>query len=112
LAPLAKQGVLILTSGSFTHDLGRFRGQDIGAESPKDVTAFAAWFNAALLEGRIDDLLSYRRLAPAARENHPTEEHLLPLYVALGAAGESPRAEHLHGSSTYGVLRMDAYAFH
>ena len=57
------------------------------------------------------DLLGYRARAPHAEENHPTEEHLFPLYVALGAAGEGAHAERLHRSSTYGVLRMDAYAF-
>jgi 4,5-DOPA dioxygenase extradiol len=35
----------------------------------------------------------------------------LPLYAALGAAGGNARAERLHASSTYGVLRMDVYAF-
>jgi len=51
-------------------------------------------------------------LAPYAAKNHPTEEHLLPIYVALGAAGPQAKAEHLHASTTYGVLRMDVYAFH
>ncbi|MBX6366987.1 MAG: dioxygenase, partial [Rhodospirillales bacterium] len=40
--------------------------------------------------------------------NHPTEEHFLPLFVALGAGG---RAERLHSSTSMGALRMDAYAF-
>ncbi len=111
LAALREEGVLIMGSGSFTHDLQRFRGQDIGAESPRDVVAFAEWFDAALTEGREEDLLAYRTLAPHARDNHPTEEHLLPLYVALGAGSEAPHTEHIHNSSTYGVLRMDAYAF-
>jgi 4,5-DOPA dioxygenase extradiol len=43
--------------------------------------------------------------------NHPTEEHLLPLFVALGAAGADPRPERLHASTTHAVLRMDVYAF-
>jgi 4,5-DOPA dioxygenase extradiol len=112
LTSLQKQGVLVFASGSFTHDLRRLRRNDIAAESPDDVMEFADWFNAALLEGRLADLLDYRTRAPNAVENHPTEEHLLPLYVALGAAGEGARAERLHTSSTYGVLRMDAYSFH
>ena len=53
----------------------------------------------------------YRRRAPFAAKNHPSEEHLLPLYAARGAAGVDPRAERLHASSTYGVVRMDVYAF-
>ena len=67
--------------------------------------------DGALLEGRLCDLLGYRHRAPFAAENHPTDEHLLPLYIALGAAGETPHAERLHRSASYGVLRMDAYSF-
>lgn len=110
LAPLPQEGVLIVGSGSFTHDLSSWRGQADMAE-PEWVTSFADWFAAALVDGRTCDLLSYRSLAPHAARNHPTEEHLLPLFVALGAAGPNPVARHLHSSHTYGVLRMDAFAF-
>lgn len=112
LAALREEDVLVLASGSFTHDLSRVRGSDLGAAAPADVDQFAGWFDAALMEGRTCDLLTYRMRAPHAAENHPTEEHLLPLYVALGAAGPQARAERLHTSSSHGVLRMDAYAFH
>jgi 4,5-DOPA dioxygenase extradiol len=64
---------------------------------------------SALKDRRISDLLNYRSLAPEAAHNHPTEEHLLPLYVALGAGMDS--VKHLHQSTTYGILRMDAFAF-
>ena len=111
LASLRGDDVLVLGSGSYTHDLSRFRGRAIDGATPHDVAGFAGWFDGALMEGRMDDLLDYRRQAPHAEENHPTEEHLLPLYVALGAAGPGAKAEHLHESATYGVLRMDAYAF-
>ena len=110
IAPLANEGVLIVASGSFTHDLSSWRGQ-AGMAEPAWVTAFADWFDVALKEGRTCDLLAYRRLAPHAQRNHPTEEHLLPLFVALGAAGASAPVQRLHTSNTYGVLRMDAYAF-
>lgn len=108
LRPLADEGVLILASGSFTHDLRSvaWRGPN---EAPGWVTEFADWVNAALAEGRVDDLVNYRRLAPHAARNHPTEEHFLPLFVALGAGGV--RAAHLHQSLTFSVLRMDAFAF-
>jgi len=115
LAPLAAEDVLIVGSGSFTHDLRRFRGQGVDAPEAPDVVAFSDWFDGALTGGRTADLLAYRRLAPYAAQQHPTDEHLLPIYVALGAAmGEAdhaPRAERLHASANYGVLRMDAYAF-
>ena len=58
-----------------------------------------------------DQTLTYRSLAPNAARNHPTEEHLLPLFVALGAAGPGAKVAYLHASQTYGVLRMDAFAF-
>lgn len=110
LAPLCDQGVQIVASGSLTHDLTNWSAQ-AGMAEPEWVTRFADWIETALLEGRTCDLLSYRRMAPFAERNHPTDEHLLPLFVALGAAGRAGRAEKLHTSTTYGVLRMDAYAF-
>jgi 4,5-DOPA dioxygenase extradiol len=111
LAPLRSEGVLIVGSGSFTHDLRSFfsSGGNIDAPEQDWVHVFAEWMASALKEGRVNDLLAYRRLAPEAAHNHPTEEHLLPLYVALGAgAGE---ARQIHSSTTYGILRMDAFAF-
>ncbi len=111
LAPLRAQGVLVVGSGSFTHDLSRFRGQGQDVPEAPDVAEFAAWMDTALREGRRSDLLAYRHKAPHAAAEHPTEEHLLPLFVAMGAAGPAARAERLHASTAYGVLRMDAYAF-
>jgi 4,5-DOPA dioxygenase extradiol len=111
LAPLRKEGVLIIGSGSLTHDLSEFRGHGPNDPAPDWVNGFADWFDCALTTGQTDDLLDYRRQAPFAIKNHPSEEHLVPLYAALGAAGGNARAERLHASSTYGVLRMDVYAF-
>lgn len=111
LAPLRQEGVLIIGSGSLTHDLSEFRGQAPNDPAPDWVNAFADYFHSALTTGQIDDLIDYRRRAPFAVKNHPSEEHLLPLYVALGAAGANARAERLHASATYSVLRMDVYAF-
>ena len=111
LAKLRGEGVLVIGSGSFTHDLSRFRGQPLDAPESADVTAFADWMDGALREGRSCDLVTYRNKAPNAAKEHPTEEHLLPLFVAMGAAGPGARAERLHASANYGVLRMDAYAF-
>jgi 4,5-DOPA dioxygenase extradiol len=111
LAPLTHEGVLVLGSGSFTHDLSTLRfGSHQGAE-PQWVGAFANWMDAAIASNRADELIAYRTLAPFAARNHPTEEHLLPLFVALGAAGEGASAERLHRSLSHGVLRMDAYRF-
>ena len=111
LAALREEGVLIVGSGSFTHDLSEFRGQALDAPSPGWVNDFADWMAEALAKNRTEALLNYRNAAPFAVKNHPTEEHLLPLYAALGAAGDRPHAERLHASSTYSILRMDVYAF-
>lgn len=111
LAELRRDDVLIIGSGSFTHDLSEFRGHGPNDPAPAWVNGFADWFDTALTQQRTADLINYRRLAPFASKNHPTEEHLLPLYVALGAAGEHAHAERLHASATYGVLRMDVYSF-
>jgi 4,5-DOPA dioxygenase extradiol len=75
------------------------------------VSEFTDWTHAVLDEGRTDDLLNYRRTAPQAVRNHPTEEHFLPLFTALGAGGPAARAERVHVSTTFGVLAMDAYVF-
>jgi 4,5-DOPA dioxygenase extradiol len=111
LAPLRDEDVLIVASGSFTHDLSEFRGRAPDDPAPDWVNRFADWFDVALAGQRTDDLIDYRRKAPFATKNHPSEEHLLPLFVALGAAGPHAEAERLHVSATYGILRMDVYAF-
>lgn len=111
LAPLADEGVLVIGSGAVTHNLRELRRDALDAEAPAWVAGFAGWI-AERLEGRdIDSLLDYRAQAPHAVRNHPTDEHLLPLFTALGAGGDDARAERLHSSTTYGALAMDVYAF-
>lgn len=112
LEPLRREDILIIGSGSFTHNLYElFRGPGGGGGELEWVSEFAEWFNSALLEGRVKDLVRYRELAPFAVRNHPTDEHLMPLFAALGAAGDNARAERLHSSSAGAVVRLDAYAF-
>lgn len=111
LAPLRDEGVLVIGSGSLTHNLYEFRGQEVGAPAPDWVSEFAAWMKARLEGGQRDELLNYRAQAPHAEKNHPTEEHLLPLFVAMGAAGGDAQTRQLHSSVEYGVLAMDVYAF-
>jgi 4,5-DOPA dioxygenase extradiol len=111
LQQLRQEGVLVLASGSLTHNLYEFRGQPVDAPAPAWVTGFEAWMRDKLTANDREALLGYRHLAPMAEKNHPTEEHLLPLYVAMGAAGPGAKAELLHTSFEHGVLAMDAYAF-
>ena len=108
LAPLREEGVLVVGSGSFTHNLRELAWRGGAGEEPLWVTRFSDWVDRALIEGRTEDLVEYRSRAPEAARNHPTEEHFLPLFVAMGAGGQ---AERLHSSTTMGALRMDAYAF-
>ncbi len=112
LAPLRQEGVLVMGSGSFTHDLREFRhGRPaIDAPEPDWVRDFAGWFTDALAGDRVEDMLAYRDHAPFGAKNHPSEEHILPLFVARGAGGGV--CEHLHASATYGFLRMDVFGFH
>lgn len=107
LAPLAREGVLIIGSGSATHDLGSIA---VGDHAPDWVTAFDDWLVAAVERGDEAALLAWTG-APHARANHPTPEHFLPLLVAAGAAGPGWRGRALHRSVTYGVLAMTSLAF-
>jgi 4,5-DOPA dioxygenase extradiol len=113
LAPLRDEGVLIIGSGSYTHDLAETARYRQGAHATELdwVALFADWCDAALEARAYERLIDYRVLAPFAAKNHPTEEHLLPLFVVLGAADASDKVTKLHQSVTYGVLRMDAYGF-
>lgn len=111
LSGLREEGVLVIGSGSLTHNLYEFRGQGIDAPVQAWVSEFAAWMHDRLRDGQREALLDYRRKAPHAERNHPTDEHLLPLFAAMGAAGGSASAERLHASYEYGVLAMDVYAF-
>jgi 4,5-DOPA dioxygenase extradiol len=111
LAALRGEGVLLVGSGSLTHNLYEFRGQGIDAPVPHWVSEFEAWMKERLENSDRAALLDYRRAAPFAAKNHPTEEHLLPLFLAMGAAGPDARATQLHASFEHGVLAMDAYAF-
>ena len=108
LAQLREQGVLILGSGGFVHNLRQLDRTGMDAPEPAWSAAFGDWMHKALIEGRDDDLANYRRLAPEAVRAHPTQEHLMPLFVAYGAGSKATR---LHTSTTFGSLRMDAYSF-
>ena len=111
LAQLRHEGILVIGSGSMTHNLYEFHGQPIEAPAPVWVSEFATWMRERLVSDERAALLDYRHRAPSARQNHPSEEHLLPLFVAMGAAGPGAQAHLLHSSVEHGVLAMDAYAF-
>ncbi len=111
LATLRDDGVLILCSGNLTHGVRELARGAVDDPPHPWVAEFAAWMHDAIGQGRVDDLVNYRAAAPHAERNHPTEDHFLPLLVALGAGGEGATPERVHASTTYRTLAMDAYAF-
>ncbi|HPT48955.1 MAG TPA: class III extradiol ring-cleavage dioxygenase [Accumulibacter sp.] len=115
LAPLLADDILLLASGNVTHNLGDFHRSLVeGATTPAYVRQFADWLWHALDAGDLAALLDYRRQAPHAARAHPSDEHLLPLYVALGAAcGQDGdyRAERLYAGVDFAILAMDGFAF-
>ncbi|QEL65165.1 protocatechuate 4,5-dioxygenase [Oryzomicrobium terrae] len=116
LASLRREGVLVLASGSTTHNLRDLGRHLAGTPEGAYVDGFAEWLAATLAAGDEAALLDWRAATPYGRRAHPTPEHFIPLFAAYGAAygdnGAPPRAERLHHSITHGILAMDAYAFH
>ena len=109
LRPLRRAGVLIVGSGSLTHNLRELNVS--GARPEPYAVEFQDWVYNTVCANDVAALLDYRRRAPQAARAHPTDEHLLPLFVALGAAGDSDSARRINDEITYGALAMDAYAF-
>lgn len=113
LAPLRDEGVLIIGSGAITHNLHELFGEGYGLADPAPdwVSDFGEWARDRIEADDRDALLDYRTRGPHAARNHPTDEHLLPLFVAMGAAGAEAHGQRIHSSEQYGVLMMDAYRF-
>jgi 4,5-DOPA dioxygenase extradiol len=109
LRPLTKEDVLIIGSGHMTHNL---RDWSRGAGSPASYAReFQAWVFEKLKDKDVESLIDYRSRSPHGVRAHPTDEHFLPLFFALGAAGEMARPERLYDAIDSGVLAMDAYLF-
>jgi 4,5-DOPA dioxygenase extradiol len=109
LAPLRDRNVLLIGSGSISHNLSEvFRptGTDI-----LWVQRFTDWLDAKVRSGDREALLGVMSQAPEALRNHPTDEHLLPFFFAMGAGGAQGIGRRIHHSLTHGTLAMDAYAF-
>jgi 4,5-DOPA dioxygenase extradiol len=108
LAGLRQRGILLIGSGSITHNLGELdwrAGPDVITPWAKE---FRDWMAAHLEADDEAALHDYRRLAPNAARNHPRVEHLLPLYFARGAGR---RFGLVHSGFTLGALGMDIYRF-
>jgi 4,5-DOPA dioxygenase extradiol len=117
LAPLRDEGVLVLGSGSITHNLRLVFSRNAHADTAREgqpempeSAAFRGWFAERSAARDTEALFDYRKQAPHAATMHPSDEHLLPWYVAAGAGQEGPM-QRVHDSVTMGCLGMDAYAF-
>jgi 4,5-DOPA dioxygenase extradiol len=109
LKALRQQGVLVMGSGSLTHNL-----REIGQTDPNNTryaVEFTAWIRRQVQARDFGALVDYRRRAPHAERAHPTEEHFLPLLVAVGASDDEDVIDVIEGGMTYGVLSMESYVF-
>jgi 4,5-DOPA dioxygenase extradiol len=118
LAPLSREGVLIVGSGHITHNLQEVmqllrQGVQFGQETAAApyVEEFRQWVERALRSGSFDDLAAWDERAPHARRAHPSAEHFLPLLVARAAAGPAAAVERIDLGVEAQVLAMDAYVF-
>ncbi|KAL2520262.1 Extradiol ring-cleavage dioxygenase [Forsythia ovata] len=109
LAPLKKEGVLIIGSGSATHNLKTMQGTNDAVASW--ALEFDNWLKESLLTGRYEDVNHYEEKAPFAKLAHPWPDHFYPLHVAIGAAGENAKAELIHDSWTNYTLSYASYKF-
>ena len=89
LAPLRDEGVLIMGSGFLTHGLPFVSFADPDGPPPNWSSEFDAWTAEALARQDVDSLLDYRHRAPGLFFAHPTVDHFVPLFVALGASLDS-----------------------
>ena len=101
LAPLRDEGVLIMGSGFMTHSFAAIRRMMEGERSiPGALSEFDAWAAEALARKDLDTLLDYRQRAPGLAYAHPTVDHFVPLFVALGASFDTDAAS---------TTRIDGY---
>ena len=112
LAGLAEHRILVLASGNVTHNLRDFMQVSLqGGNTPTYVQAFADWIHRHMVQRDVPGLLAYRQQADGQRA-HPTDEHLLPLFTALGAAGAGAQPKAFFRGISDHVIAMDGYTFH
>lgn len=111
LAPLRDEGVMIIGSGGTSHNLREWRSVPAGDPPPVWLSNFVRWIHDAIERKDHEALLDYERLAPHAARNHPTAEHFVPLFVALGAAGINARITHALAYETDRAIALDSYVF-
>lgn len=110
LAPLADEGVLLIGSGSLTHNLYELR-REAGENAAQYAVEFVDWARSAVRNHDEKALSDYLHAALHAQRAHPTSEHFLPLPFAFGAAPQGGPVQVLEGGILYGVLSMESYLF-
>jgi 4,5-DOPA dioxygenase extradiol len=109
LGTLRAQNVLVVASGSYTHNLWALAEE--GTPPPDWATAFSQWVDDKLITGERKALLDWKAQAPHAAVNHPSDEHFRPLFVALGAGDEFTPPQRLHEDWRMGSLSMACWRF-
>ncbi|MEI8634869.1 class III extradiol ring-cleavage dioxygenase [Vibrio sp. PP-XX7] len=108
LAKLREEGVVIIGSGLSYHNLRLF-----GPQAKEPSTIFDAWLHDTLKqapEARTASIIDWTR-APYARICHQHEDHLVPLFVALGAAEEDAATRIYHDQNLFGGVTASSYRF-
>jgi 4,5-DOPA dioxygenase extradiol len=111
LSALADDSVLIIGSGHTTHNLRDWMSNPRRQEPLRYAQAFAGWLHDRLIAHDIDALVAWHEQAPEAVRAHPSDEHFLPLFVALGAAADDANVERFVEGFEAGALAMDSYRF-
>lgn len=110
LAPLKERGWLILATGNITHNLGDWQQANRGsAVDTAYAQRFADWIHTQITAQQVEPLLHYRQHHPDGVRAHPRDEHLLPLFTALGAAGPHSQVHAIHRGIRDHVIAMDSY---
>ena len=112
LSALTEKNIWVIASGNITHNLRDWHMvASTNGQTPAYVQGFADWVEEKLKAHDAQALINYRQHSAQGRQAHPSEDHLLPLFVALGAAGHTAQAQAFYrGVSDY-VIAMDGYAF-
>lgn len=109
LSPLRQEGVLIIGSGAAVHNLGTLAAE--GTPAPHWAENFDQWLNNNIEAHNLEPLLEFPKMPQEAHQAHPTPEHLMPLFVAMGAGWSGGHASRLHHSYSYSSISMACYAF-
>ncbi|RIX49368.1 dioxygenase [Paenibacillus nanensis] len=110
LTELREQDVLIIGSGGTVHNLRRLNWRSEGIDPWAE--QFDSWLQSKLEAWDTEALFNYRELAPYAEEAVPTNEHFIPLLLAMGTGDANRQAKLLHRSYQYGNLSLSCWQFH